>query len=189
MIDISKSEVSNSVADQINVGPPPVQLAGPRSYKGVVFAIVIIILLGAGAAFAWLTYGDRLSDLALFGASSSGPTASIGSGDSVATADFAAFQQQTTASLQSATQLLTDQQTELKRLSDQLAGLTTRIDGLQSAIAAATPATAAPAPAAAAPVAAAPRPIAPRKRPATPPPAGAISLGGAPLPATGPSGR
>jgi uncharacterized coiled-coil protein SlyX len=185
MTEISKSEVSNPVADQIDVGPPPVQLARGRSHKGTVVAIVAIVL-GAGAAFAWLNYGDRLSELA-FLVGAPGSTAPTAAGDGVAAADFAAFQQQTSASLQSATQLLAEQRTELKRLSDQLAGLTARIDGLQSAITPAAPAASASvtAPAAAVPVVAAhprPAPAAPRKRPAAPPAAGAISLGGAPLP-------
>ncbi len=154
------------------------QLASGRYRKGIVLAVVVV-LLGAAAAFVWFSYGDRLSDLA-----TSGSTASVASDDSVSAADFAAFQQQTSASLQSATQLLGDQQAELKRLSDQIAGLTSRIDALQSAPAPAPPAAAAPPAAVAAPVAATPRPAAPRKRPASPP-AGAISVGGAPLPATG----
>ena len=184
MTEIPKSEVSTQVADQIDVGPPPVRLSGGRSYKGLVVVIALMVL--AAAAFVWLSYGERLAEL-----SGAAPERPVSVGDSVATAEFTAFQAQTSASLQSATQLLASQQTELKRLSDQLAALTARIDGLQGTIAAAAPpAAASSAPAAAAPVAAAPRPTAPRKRPAAPAaPAGAISVGGAPLPSAGPSAR
>jgi uncharacterized coiled-coil protein SlyX len=113
---------------------------------------------------------------------------------SVSATDFAAFQQQTGSSIQAATELLTAQQTELKRLSDQIQGLTTQVVGLTAKIdtmqgrgvlSPPAPAAAAPAPmvaAPAAPVAARPAPTVPRKRPADRP-AGAISVGGAPLPA------
>ena len=172
------------VADPIDVGPPLVQLAGGRSRKGVVLAVVLVVL-GVAAVFGWLSFSEQLADSGP--AKSPASTASISVGDSVAATEFAAFQAQTAASLQSATQLLASQQAELKRLSDQMAGLTARIDGLQSQLA--TPATgAAPTPAAAAsPPAAAPRaPTAPRKRPA-PAPAGGISVGGAPLPGAPPA--
>lgn len=182
MIEIPKSEVSTQVADQINVGPPPVRLSGGRSYR-VVLVIIALLVLAAAAAFAWLSYGDRLAEM-----SGAAPERPVSVGDSVATAEFTAFQAQTSASLQSATQLLASQQTELKRLSDQLASLTSRIDGLQGSIAAAAPpAGTSSAPTTAAPVAAAPRPTAPRKRPAAP--AGAISVGGAPLPGAGSPAR
>lgn len=171
------------MADQIDVGPPPVKLAGGRSRKGIVLAAVLVVL-GAAAVWGWLSFSDELAELGLV-TKAPVSTPSIGVGDSVAATEFAAFQAQTSASLQSATQLLTAQQAELKRLSEQVAGLTARIDGLQGAMAApaaaATVPTAAPAPA---PVATAPRPTAPRKRPAQP--AGAISVGGAPLPGAAP---
>ena len=155
--------MSSPLADQIDVGPPPVQLAGGRSRKGIVLAAVLVVF-GAAAVFGWLSFSDELAELGLV---SKAPvsTPSIGVGDSVAATEFAAFQAQTSASLQSATQLLNAQQAELKRLSEQLAALTARIDGLQGAIATAAPAaTSAAAPptaaAAAPPVVAAPRPTA-----------------------------
>lgn len=170
------------MADPIDVGPPLVQLDGGRSRKGVVLAVVLVVV-AAAAVFGWLSLSDRLADS--FPAKSTGPAESVG--DSVAATEFAAFQAQTAASLQSATQLLASQQAELKRLSEQMAGLTARIDALQSQLATPAP-SAAPAPAAAAsPPAAAPRaPTAPRKRPA-PAPTGGISVGGAPLPGAPPA--
>lgn len=170
------------MADPIDVGPPPVHLGGGRSRKGVVLAVVLVVL-GAAAVFGWLSLSDQPTDG--FPAKSPASTASVG--DSVAATEFVAFQAQTAASLQSAAQLLASQQAELKRLSEQLAGLTARIDALQSQAALPAP-VAAPAPtAAASSPAAAPRPpTAPRKRPA-PAPAGGISVGGAPLPGAAPA--
>ncbi|MET0708303.1 MAG: hypothetical protein ABWY82_15915 [Tardiphaga sp.] len=182
------------MAEQIDVGPPPVPLQGGRSPKGVV--IVVAVVIAAAAGFAWLAYGDRLSELSAL-TSSAGPAPVTASDtSSVATAEFLAFQQQTSAALQSATQMLTAQQAEMKRLSDDVANLTAKIDQLQGSVASvrtapppvvpARPTAAAPAPAAVPPAAA---PAAPRKRPTAPRPAGAISVGGAPLPATGQTGR
>ncbi|MET0877861.1 MAG: hypothetical protein ABWY14_12030 [Tardiphaga sp.] len=169
-------------------------LQGGRSPKGVV--IVVAVVIAAAAGFAWLAYGDRLSELSAL-TSSAGPAPVTASDtSSVATAEFLAFQQQTSAALQSATQMLTAQQAEMKRLSDDVASLTAKIDQLQGSVASvrtapppvvpARPTAAAPAPAAVPPAAA---PAAPRKRPTAPRPAGAISVGGAPLPATGQTGR
>ena len=98
----------------------------------------------------------------------------------VSAKDFEAFQQQTTTSLQSATDALTAQQAELKRLADQIAGLTSKIDQMQTN-AGPTPAPIVVRPTSAPsrpPVAAAPS----HRRPVVPKPAGAISVGGAPLP-------
>jgi uncharacterized coiled-coil protein SlyX len=159
----------------------------------------VLAVIAAAAGFAWFTYADRLSEMS-FG-SSAGSAAPSGANDSslVAASEFQAFQQQTSEALQSATQLLTAQQAELKRLSDEVSGLTAKIDQLQATLASARqaspPAIAAtrpPAPLAAAPVAAPPAPAAvtaPRKRPTAPRPAGAISVGGAPLPASSQPGR
>ncbi|MBC7504258.1 MAG: hypothetical protein H7267_00780 [Sandarakinorhabdus sp.] len=168
------------MADPIDVGPPLLQLGGGRSRKGVVLAVVLVVL-GAAAVFGWLSLSDQPTD----GSSAKSPASTASVGDSVAATEFVAFQAQTAASLQSATQLLASQQAELKRLSEQLAGLTARIDTLQSQLA--TPAPGAAPTAASSPPAAAPRaPTAPRKRPA-PAPAGAISVGGAPLPGAAPA--
>jgi uncharacterized coiled-coil protein SlyX len=181
------------LADQIDVGPPPVQLRATRSYKGiVVFAVLTVI---AAAGFAWFSYGDRLSDLPGFGSSAGSVVAPGSASDNslVAASEFQAFQQQTSEALQSATQLLTAQQSDLKRLSDEVASLTAKIDLLQNTVASPRPALppavastrpAAPAPVSAAPVAAPAAVAAPRKRPSAPKPAGAISVGGAPLPAS-----
>ena len=170
------------MSDPIDVGPPLVRLAGGRSRKGLVLAAVLVAV-GAAAVFGWLSQGDEVAE----GLAAKPPGASASVGDSVAATEFAAFQAQTAASLQSATQLLATQQAELKRLSEQLTGLTARIDGLQSQVVPAAPG-AAPAAATSTPAAAPRAPTAPRKRPASPPaPAGAISVGGAPLPGAAPA--
>jgi uncharacterized coiled-coil protein SlyX len=140
------------VADPIDVGPPLVQLGGGRFRKGVVLAVVLVVL-GAAAVFGWLSLSDQPTTDG-FSAKSPASTASLG--DSVAATEFVAFQAQTAASLQSATQLLASQQAELKRLSEQLAGLTARIDALQSQLATPAPGVA-PAPTAAPFRSAAPR--------------------------------
>jgi uncharacterized coiled-coil protein SlyX len=114
----------------------------------------------------------------------------------VSATDFAAFQQQTGSSIQTATELLTAQQAELKRLSDQIQGLTTQVVSLTAKIdtlqgrgvlaPSAPPAATAPLAAApAAPVTARPALTAPHKR-SVDRPAGAISVGGAPLPTAQP---
>jgi hypothetical protein len=126
------------------------------------------------------------------GASNSDVLASA-SDPSVSTADFAAFQQQTGTSIQTATDQLNAQQAEVRRLSEQIQGLTmqvtsltNRIEQMQAGRAAGAPTSAAGVSAApvAAAVSAAPRPAptAPRKRTPADRPAGAISVGGAPLP-------
>jgi uncharacterized coiled-coil protein SlyX len=186
------TEASNSLADQIDVGTPPVHLSRGRSSRGFAIAAVLVVIAGA-AGFAWLTFGDRISEIPSFG-STPGPVAAVAASDTglVAASDFQAFQQQTSEALQSATQLLSAQQAELRRLSEEVSRLTAKIDLLQSTVAVASvkppsppsPASATPslppAPAAA---------TAPRKKPVVPKPAGAISLGGAPLPAAGQPGR
>jgi hypothetical protein len=90
------------VADQIDVGPPPVQLAGGRSRKGIVLAAVLVIL-GAAAVWGWLSFSDELAELGFF-AKAPVSASSNSVGESVAAPEFAAFQAQTAASLQSATQ-------------------------------------------------------------------------------------
>ncbi len=162
---------------EINVGPPPVALRKGRPVRTIV-TIVFLLIVCAGAGFAWLNY-DRL-----MGASHSLMEAGQDAGPStdtpesaVSAKDFETFQQQTTSSLQSATEALAAQQTELKRLSDQIASLTSKIDLLQTN----------PEPTATAPrsTSAPPRPamaaVPPRRRPPAPKPAGAVSVGGAPL--------
>lgn len=179
---------------------PPDALRRRRSF-GMLGLIAVLVLVGVAAGFVWLNL-DAVTD-ALHGAASPGNGSAANSDvlasasePSVSAADFAAFQQQNGSAIQSVTAQVSAQQAELKRLSDQiqaltsqLAILTVRVDQAQQGrpTAASQPAAAAPA-ATASTTATAPRPAptAPRKRPPAARPAGAISVGGAPLPASQP---
>jgi hypothetical protein len=185
--------VADTFNSEINVGPPPVALP-KRRRSGVIGIIIVLLILGGAGGYLWLNYSETLTDMAHAVTGSTGShdgaqvLASAPAEGSVSAADFAAFQQQTGSSIQTATELLAAQQAELKRLSDQIQGLTTQVAGLTAKIdqtqgRAAVP-QAAPAPVAAhlAPTPARPAPTAPRKRPVADRPAGAISVGGAPLP-------
>ena len=190
--------MADTFGSEINVGPPPEPLRKRRSF-GAVGILALLLLVGAAGGLLWLNL-DTVTNMihgAANPASSSGSNADVlasASEPSVSAADFAAFQQQTGSSIQTATDLLKAQQSELKRLSDQIQGLTmqvssltNRMEQMQQGRAAPVPSTTATVPAAptaAEPVAAAPRPAptAPRKRAPADRPAGAISVGGAPLP-------
>lgn len=168
--------------NEIHVGPPP-PLRKRRSFGWLVWLLVLMIVAG-GAAYGWVNY-DRLAELTRSAAAATGATADR----SVAADDFEAFQQKTTTALQAATDQLAAQQAELKRLSDTVEGLTGQVAALTAkpdqtqAVGTPPPAFASPRPPPATAAAARPTPTAPRKRPAAPTPAGAISVGGAPLPA------
>lgn len=190
--------MADTFGSEINVGPPPVTLRKRRSF-GVIGILALLLIVGAAGGLLWLNL-DTVTDMihgAASPASGNGSNADVlasASEPAVSAVDFAAFQQQTGSSIQTATDLLKTQQAELKRLSDQIQGLTmqvssltNRMEQLQQGRAPAAPtaaATAAGTPIVAAPVAAAPRPAptAPRKRAPADRPAGAISVGGAPLP-------
>lgn len=193
--------MADTFNNEINVGPPPVGLPKRRSF-GPIGIIAVLLILGAGGGYLWLNYHDALTDMAQAvtgstGSRDSAPVLASAAEGGVSATDFAAFQQQTGSSIQTATELLTAQQAELKRLSDQIQGLTTQVVGLTAKIdtlqgrgvlapsappaATTTPLAAAPA----APVTARPALTAPRKR-SVDRPAGAISVGGAPLPAAQP---
>jgi uncharacterized coiled-coil protein SlyX len=142
----------------------------PKS-RVLVHIVVAVMLAGAGsgAALLWRANGIGLPSFTS-AASSAAPVAD----KPVGLSDFQVFQQQIAASMQSTEKLVTAQQAEIKRLSDQLSALSGKLDLLQRPIASAQAALPPPAPKPVAP--------APRKKPATPQPAGAISTGGAPLP-------
>lgn len=191
--------MADTFGSEINVGPPPVTLRKRRSF-GVVGILAVLLLVGAAGGLLWLNL-DTVTDM-VHGVAS--PASGSGSNSdvlasapepTVSAADFTAFQQQTGTSIQTATDLLNTQRAEIKRLSDQIQGLTmqvtsltNRIEQMQQGRAAGGPTAAAGVPAA--PVAAGPTPVvaaqrpaptAPRKRAPADRPAGAISVGGAPL--------
>ncbi len=188
--------MADTFGSEINVGPPPVTLRKRRSF-GVIGILALLLLVGAAGGLLWLnldTVTDALHGVAspASGSASTSDVLASASEPTVSAADFTAFQQQTGDSIQGATNLLNAQQAELKRLSDQIQGLTmlvtsltTKIEQIQGRTPPAPVAAAAPsaAPVTAAPVAAAPRPAptSPRRRSPADRPAGAISVGGAPL--------
>jgi uncharacterized protein HemX len=141
--------------------------------RSVLSTLVVVLLLagtGSGSALLWRAYGNG----AAFPFFTSAADKAVATADKpVRLNDFQAFQQQMTGSMQSTQQLLTAQQTEIKRLSDQVSALGGKLDLLQRPVAAAQGALAAPAPKPAAP--------APKKKPPEAKPAGAISTGGAPV--------
>lgn len=180
--------MSDTFGSEINVGPPPTTLRKRRSF-GAIGVLALLLFVGVTGGVLWLNL-DTVTDI-LHGvatpSSNSGANSDVlasASEPMVSAADLTAFQQQTGGSIRAATDLLNAQQSELKRLSEQVQELTTQVSGLTSKIDQMQQGRAPGTPAVAAPVAAAPRPApaAPRKRmPAVDRPAGAISVGGAPL--------
>ena len=136
--------------------------------RALVSVIVAVMLAGAGSgsALLWRAYGAPTSTTVAAIAAPTGPPAGV--------AELQALQQQVAGAMQSTEKLLTAQQAEIKRLSDQLSVLSAKLDLLQRPVTSAQAALPPPAPKQVAP--------APRKKPAAPQPAGAISTGGAPLP-------
>jgi uncharacterized coiled-coil protein SlyX len=133
--------------------------------------VAALSVIAAGSAYGWLNYGRPIQPASL----APSPVAAAeakNTQETVALKDFQSFQQQTAQSLQSMDQGIAAQKAELTRLSDQLSALAAKIDAMQTA--------AAPAPPPAVP--ARPAVTAPRKRQPVARPAGAISVGGAPLP-------
>jgi hypothetical protein len=145
-----------------------------------------LALSGAASAFAWRAYGGVPWTLPSFAFGTAQPAAPAVAAEEkpIGLKDLQALQQQIAGPLQSNAQLLTAQQAEIKRLSDQVAGLAAKVDALEHPPAtaqASLPASAAPSPAPA------PAAAAPRKKSAAPKRPAAISVGGAPLPATQPA--
>jgi uncharacterized coiled-coil protein SlyX len=141
----------------------------PRVLSTLV-AVLLLAGTGSGSAWLWWAYGNG----APFPSFTSTADKAVAAVDRpVGLNDFQAFQQQITGSLQSTERLLTAQQAEIKRLSDQVSTLAGKLDLLQRPVAAAQAAFPAPAPKRAGP--------APQKKPREDKPVGAISTGGAPL--------
>jgi hypothetical protein len=162
----------DELADTSEEAPGPEE---PRG-RGPLFHIVVAVMLacfGSGSALLWRAYGMGLPALPSFAsaADSAAPVAD----KPVGLSDLRALQQQIAASMQSTERLLAAQQAEIKRLSDQVVVFSGKLDLLQRPLTSAQAAIPAPAPKQVAP--------APRKKPAQAQPVGAISTGGAPLPA------
>lgn len=133
----------------------------------LVFGLAGLAVVAGAGVYLLFTYGHLFE---------SAPAAqlpiSVSVEETVSLEDFKSFQQDLAAKLESLRLATADQQTDLRRLADQVAALAARVESLQSA------AVAAPAPAPARPpvVAMSKKPAGPKK------PAGTISVGGAPLP-------
>jgi hypothetical protein len=154
--------------------------------RGPLFHIVVTVMLicfGSGSALVSRAYGLALPALPSFASVAStsvtgaaGPAAPVAD-KPVGLSDFKTLQQQIAGSVQSTERLLTAQQAEIKRLSDQVAALSGKLELLQRPIASAQAALPVPTPA--------PKPAAAAKprKPAAVRSTGAVSTGGAPLPA------
>jgi cell division protein FtsB len=158
----------------------------PQRRRWIPLAVAAALALsGVASAFAWRAYGGvpwTLPSFAFRTAQPAAPAVAAAEEKPIGLKDLQALQQQIAGPLQSNAQLLAAQQAEIKRLSDQVAGLAAKVDALEHppAIAqAAVPASAAPSPA--------PGPAAPRKKSAAPKRPAAISVGGAPLPPAQPA--
>ena len=162
-----------------------------ESGRGPLFHIVIGVMLacfGSGSALVARAYGMGLPTLPSLtsGASVAGSPAPAAV-KPVALSDLQALQQQVAGAVQSTERLLTAQQAEIKRLSDQVDVLSGKLDLLQRPLSSAQAAlpTQTPAPK---PVAAA-KPKKPAQVPSQVQSTGTISTGGAPLPAPVPFAR
>ena len=185
--------MADDYQSEIRVGQP---IVPPRkSYSGLFVTLAVVVLVAAAAGFLWMNYDSLVDGFPR----SSAPAVGAEDGSELAK-EFRAFQQQTSEALAATQQLVDAQQTELKGLTSQIADLTAKIDRMQPGAVALPPTLSAPAAPLAQP--AAPRPpqaaaparatvTAPRKRPAPAAsrPEGAISVGGAPLPAPGAPAR
>ena len=150
----------------------PDEKPGSRALVRIVVA-VMLAGAGSGSALLWRAYGTGLP--AFPSSTSVATTGAAPAADKpVRLMDLQAFQQQIAGAVQSTEKLLTTQQAEIKRLSDQLSALSGKLDLLQRPVTSAQAALPPPAP----------KPVvpAPRKKPVTLQPEGAISTGGAPLP-------
>ena len=131
-----------------------------------------LVTIGISSAYVLYAYRERLPSFA-----SVGEPALVPLGQPVKPEDFHALEQQIAGSTKSMEQTLAAQQTEIKRLSEQLTLLSGKVDLLQG------PAASVDEPLFQQPVArAASRAL--RKKPAARNPKGGISVGGAPLPAS-----
>jgi uncharacterized coiled-coil protein SlyX len=151
----------------------------PRRWPLVLFLLLVLVLAGGGATYVWANK-DGLLQLAGRPASDSAETSS---GDKSMMTDLLATQQKTGEDLDTLNKAVTDQQEQLKAVTDQIAALAAKVNALQTA--------AAPPPPPPAPVFVQPNAraqVAPKaaKKPAhaAKPTSGPISIGGAPLNAT-----
>jgi len=175
--------VTYSANDDSYQPDPPIPVH--RGRRGILLPVILFLLLaglGSGAAYFWWASDGHLPAFTSLGSETSGE-----SGDQAALKDLQDIGQRISESLQSAQQTIAAQQAAIARLSDQVAALSTKLDAIERSVTA----TQTPPPAEAT-VRPPPVPTTARKPVAPKPaskPAGAISVGGAPLPTGEPSTR
>jgi hypothetical protein len=173
------------VSDEIGVMPNDrtAPLRQPRKV-GVYLFVLALSLIAAGAAYAWVSHRALIEAIT---SSVTSPVAETTARDEASGLDeLRSEQQQVAARLERIDQNVSAGQAELKRLSDQIAGLLDRVDALQKSTVPPAP------PPVVSPPAVPQAVVAPRKQvaakkppptPASPPPqsVGPVSVGGAPL--------
>ena len=166
--------------NQIEPNQQPISLKRRRGTSGVLMPVGVAVVLVAGCFYLWLNYGGLLQAESGVGHQ----TAALRSRETVSLEDFQSFQRQTADALQSSVQDRAVQKADFKSLSDQLSALTAKVDALQSASAQSSQQAGAPSLPAQPPVVASAR-----RKPSVPKTTGGISVGGAPLPASPPTGH
>jgi uncharacterized coiled-coil protein SlyX len=154
---------------------PPALPKRRRRWPLILFLLLALVLAGGGATYVWANK-DGLLQLAGHEASENA-NAETSPGDKAMLTDLLATQQKTGDDLDALNKAVSDQQEQLKAITNQLATLAAKVDALQSAAAPPPPPPAVPQPNARAQVA--PKPTKKPVRAAKP--AGPISVGGAPL--------
>jgi uncharacterized coiled-coil protein SlyX len=103
----------------------------PRRWPLILFLLLALVLAGAGATYVWANK-DGLLQLAGHEASESAQTSP---GDKAMLTDLLATQQKTGDDLDALNKAVTDQQEQLKAMTDQIAALAAKVDALQTAAA------------------------------------------------------
>jgi len=121
--------------DDVDYEPTP----EPRHRAPWLSIIVVagLATIGVASAFIWRSYGSNVPALLIF--SSGKPSPADTAKKIPGLAELETLQQQSAAQMQTALQLLTAQQAELKTLSNQVLVLEGKVDTLQRSVTAAPP--------------------------------------------------
>jgi uncharacterized coiled-coil protein SlyX len=121
--------------DDADYEPEEIEAPERRRWPAYIVVVVMLAAIGIVSALLWRAYGNSALSLPSFGS-----TAPADTGDRVVTLkELQALQQPIIAQTQTATQLLTAQQAEVKRLSDQMAALNAKLDALSHSVASVQP--------------------------------------------------
>jgi uncharacterized coiled-coil protein SlyX len=141
--------VTYRIDDDVDYEPEPESRRRPWI---TIVVVVGLATIGIISAVVWRSYGISLPAFPTF---FSGNVPTAPPVDKAAELrELQALQQQSVGQMQTVLQLLTSQQAEIKKLSDQVTALTGKVDVIQHSVTAAQPI---PAPAV-------PKPVAPRKK-------------------------